>query len=106
MLAGRPKLRNLEGAAKSMDRRAWDWVTYISELPLPGGDGYSVEIGYVVNGHQDLYMRLWRGDEFLCGAWQTDFEKRADHHIDKLPESLTQRCVECAERIKKLAVFI
>lgn len=89
-----------------MDRRDNSWTTYISELQLPGDDGYSLEIGYVQQGSPELYLRLWRGEEFICGAWHTDFKNRTDHHIEKLSESLTQKCVEVADRLSRLVAFI
>ena len=97
-----PILKSL--AKQVLSKRDSTYTTFITELNID--DGYSVEIGYVQHNSQELYLRLWLDDEFIVGAWTFDFKNRITNHLQKLPESLTQKCVECADRVSKLTVFI
>lgn len=98
-----------------MQRQSEEWKMWIHEPNFEYDNlSYSIEIGYMYHDDtdttfgDDIYLRLWQGNEFIIGSWLADFEHvdESDMYMKELPPTLVEKCVEVASRVTRLKAFI
>jgi hypothetical protein len=83
---------------------SWDGKFGEIEI-IDEGRIFNVEVGYV-HSMKGLYIRVWennRGVYSFCGGNWVD---RWKDHGDWIPDTLSDKCIDYAQRMEKMKAFL
>ena len=80
------------------------WLDILAMVKISDNNvDYLLQIGYVEQNRDTLYIRLYKNSEIIRGCWIRDIIP--SDYLHTLSPTLVEKCIEQVKRVEKLKAF-